>query len=363
MNRDALIDALKLCRGALEGAAVRRVFSHYCFGMTDVYSYNDVVAVVVPFNSGIHAALRGDVLLGVLGTLGKEFQLEHIDDTVIISSNRSKTTLAALSSEEFMFQLPSEKWKVAIDVNDELFTGMTQCAQTVGDDSQHREFTCVTFVAQNDKLTIYSTDDMRLSCFKAPVTYQCKTNGLGWMLPSRSCQLFADLWRMVQDAENPEAESKSKLYISDTWAWLQTSKVTMYSHLEFGTPPNLQETIVALTPKKAKWLDIPEGLVAAVARANVLTANDVSASMRIAVHADQLDVELDESPLGYGTFQEQLTLSAPVETLELELGIVTLNQTIAEIEQVLFTPRCLGLRKGNFTCFVSPSNYGPVEEE
>lgn len=102
METKSLLSALQLCKGAIEAAAVYPIFGHFCFFDDVVYAYNDIVAVMVPLESGLTTALRADVLLGVLPTLAGEMTLTQGKDKVILKSGKVKVELAALPSSSFL---------------------------------------------------------------------------------------------------------------------------------------------------------------------------------------------------------------------------------------------------------------------
>lgn len=350
MKTQTLLSALKLCRGAIENASIFPVFSHFCFCDSYVYSFNDVSAMMVPLDSGITAALRADTLLGVLPTLGEELVLKQTEGVVKITCGRTRIYLASLPSDAFLFDPPEPDWNVDIEVTEELMAGVARCAQTVGDDSQHREFSGVTFEVLRGDLTLYSSDDIRISRFLAG---KCSTNTptkKTWLLPAESCALFLDAWLSIKDIPS----EKAKLYLGQEWALFSANNLLVYSKMLPEVPPDFTTTINKIAPQGLAWNKVPEELRAAVLRAEVLVAKDTTAGIRLSLEDGQLDVRLHEgNGIRYGAFEERIKIKSSA-SITLTLGITKLNQSIQGMEELVFSPRCLSLRKGSYTCWMAP---------
>jgi len=345
MKTELLLATLKDCRGAIENASVFPVFGHFCFCETYVYSFNDVCAVVAPLHSGINAALKADTLLGVLSTLGEEVELEQAENEVTLRSGKIKVSLASRSPEAFVFEPPDPQWALELEVTEELMQGLTLCSQTVGDDSQHREFSGVTFEARQGKLTLYSSDDVRVSRFNAG-----KTSVVGsWILPARGCGLLTTAWGSTK------TKGPVTLCLGKEWVLLNTPELLVYSKVLPEHAPDFDTIIKRLLLPRAVWHEVPAALCAAVLRAEVLVNKDSTAGVCLALDKGQINVSLFEGNLSQeGTFEESITLKKADGNTALTLGIVKLNQSLAGMEELMFSPLCLGLRNGEYTCCIAP---------
>ena len=364
MKTESLIKALKVCRGAVESAGIYPIFSHYCFADDFVYGFNDVCAIVVPFPSGISAGLRGDVLLPLLGTMGEEVTLtEQKNDSILLVSGKSKVELAALPEEAFMFQPPEEEWTFEAEAQSGFFAGLSRCTSTLGDDAQNREFTGVTVLYDGKVLTLYSSDDVRLSKFSAVGTITTKSKKPGkWLIPGRACTLLLDCWQNAKE-DGGETPSTLTLQFSNDWLRLSSDNFDFYSKLMPETPPDYLAVIKKVAPKETIWQPVPVSFTAALRRAEILVGKDSAAAVQLDMEKKTLRLELVKGRgLRYGELEETVTLMTPVPELSLMAGIVKLVASVDSVEEVSFNETCIGLRTRDelYTCWVSP--MGSAEE-
>jgi DNA polymerase III sliding clamp (beta) subunit (PCNA family) len=347
MKTETLNAALKLCRGAIDNVALFPIFNHFCFNGDGqiVYAYNDVAAIITTLDSNINVGLRADVLLGVLPTLAQDLELKTAGDTVKLTSGRVKLEMASMPQEAFQFDPPEPEWDISIPINAAFMAGLTRCAHTVDDKSMiHREFTGISFEAAQGTLTIYSSDNIRLSRF---IVGACSPKlEATWIVPARSCALFLDAW---------QATEESTLHLGKEWALLNTPNLLVYSKTIPEKPPKFRAAIERIMPAAPSWYKVPDELRAAVARAEVLVAKDPTAGVAFALSKGQLDVTLPEdSGIRFGTFEERIPIKGAKEIVEITVGIVKINQSLAEADEMLFHSRCIGMRTGEYTCWMAP---------
>lgn len=356
MKNEDVLKALKICRSAVDSAGIYPVFSHFCFTPDRVYGYNDVCAVLTPLESGIHCALRGTVLLGVLETMRDEVEFVQTEETVQVKSGRSKTDLAALPPESFMFEEPEPDWqqKFSLDDADAFFTGLQRCVQTVGDDSQMKAFTGVTLVFDKT-LTLYSSDDIRLSRFDASeccTAADKKVKGR-WLVPGRACLLLLEAWQAAK--ATGDAEVVSELYLSEEWLLLNASNVLVYSKLLPDTPPDFPATLRKIVPKDAAWQPLPLELRDTLKRAEVLVGKDPLAGMLLSVNKKMVRAKLSETKgVRFGDLDDSIALRDAQESIALTVGIVKLSSSLNDAKEISFNADCIGLRTDAYTCWVAP---------
>ena len=353
MKTETLAAALKVCKGAVETAAIYPIFSHFCFASGAVYAYNDLCAILAPLDVDITAGLRGDTLLGLLPTLGEEVTLTQEEGTVTLKSGKSKVDLPALLEDAFMFEAPEVEWDLVVQVTAPFLDGLQRCAETVGDDSQNREFTGVT-IAYDKGLSLFSSDNTRLSCFDAKGGYTAAstTTPGSWMLSGRACTLLVEAW-MNSDTE--KEASTCTLHLSKDWLLFSTPNLLFYSKLLPEAPPDFAGVLKRIAPKKATWMRIPVDFRATVARALVLTAKAPTAALQLWVEGKTLLAELAQTgDVRFGDLSDASPLSEEVApALTISIGVVKLAESLERAEFMCFSERCLGVRVGGYTCWIA----------
>ena len=354
MKTESLATALKICKGAVETAAIYPIFSHFCFASGAVYAYNDLCAILAPLDTEITAGLRGDMLLGLLPTLGEDVTLTQIEGTVTLRSGKSKVDLPALLEDSFMFEAPEVEWDLEVEVTAPFLEGLKRCAETVGDDSQNREFTGVT-IAYNQGLSLFSSDNTRISCFDAKGTYTAKDGeGPGsWMLSGRACTLLVEAW---QNSTTDEKEASTcTLNLSKDWLLFSTPNLLFYSKLLPEAPPDFAGVLKRIVPKKATWLRIPVDFRDTVARALVLTAKAPTAALQLRAEGKTLFAELAQTgDVRFGDLSDTANLPEEIAApLTISIGVVKLAASLEQTDFMCFSERCLGVKVGGYTCWIA----------
>jgi len=218
----------------------------------------------------------------------------------------------------------------------------------VSADSHHREFTGIAFVAEKNKLTLYSSDDTRISRFEAG---ECAGNG-EWLVPVRGCSQLLELWNGLKETGT---ELEAYLFFNEKWATMETEKARVYCKLMPEAPPDYRATIKRIAPKNALWSTVPAELIKAAARAEVLVAKDLGAGLCLTLEDEVLDARLQEgSRVSYGKFEEQFPMPGVKGKIKLVIEIVRLNQSLQGAKEIMLSAQCLGLTVGDYTCWISP---------
>lgn len=364
MKTEALLKALKICRPAVDSAGIYPIFSHFCFSHEGscVYGFNDVCAIMTELDIGVTGGLRGDVLMGLLPTLKEEVTIDQEGDTVTLQSGGTNLQLACLSEESFLFEMPDEEWLLELELTPAFFEGLAKCIQTVGDDAQHREFTGVVFHF-NKGLSLYSSDDVRLSKFDASVSakFVNRAKAGAWLVPHRACSMLLEAYNAAKDAAGDGEEPR--LSISNDWLMFSAPSLLLYSKLMPETPPDHAATVKRITPTDTVWQAVPDDLKAALTRAEILIAKDPVAAVAMRIKKKALTVTLGNGgSTKLGELDEKIDLPSALPDLKLNVGVVKLSQSLAAAEEVSFSPSCIGLRSGNYTCWVSPLSEEAEEE-
>lgn len=355
MKATDLLAALKLCRSSLSTTDFVPVLAHFCFTGEQVYAYNDISAVVADIETGIHGALRGDALLGVLGTLSGEITLTQEKEHVVLKYGRNRSKLAALSKDALIFHTPEEEEEFSIHVDDDLVAGIARCTDTVGINAMHREFLGVCFSLEGgNALHIYSTDDTRLSHYRVDeenIPEGTEAKPAKWLVPAAACKQIVDLWAATKDTRG-KSDTQATLLFTKHWAILLLDSVCLFSKLMPEEPPDYAAMVKQIAPANNAWQGKPEGLTDALRRAEVLTAKDEQPCVRLQCVGPQLIVSVEGAALG--DLSDNFKLLQPANGIDLYFQAERLRAACDGADTMAFSPRCMGFTSGFYRCFVAP---------
>jgi hypothetical protein len=358
---ETLLAALKTCRSAVKQRGIYPVFSCYCFADDIVFGYDDVVAILAKCQTGLVAAVRGDLLLGTVETFRGEIALEAKEDGhVVIKSGKSTVKVPSMGPDTFLFEPPEDLGsKLELEVSSDFFAGLTKCAATVGDDAQHREFTAVCLSYADKRFTLYSSDDIRLSVFEATEAVKVHKAAKGlkqsWLLSADACQTIVDAVNSVRDSLT--AEQPVTMSFGDEMGSLTAGEqLLVYFRWLDATPPKYAETVARVSPDSAVWVPLSEELRAVVRRAEVLTGKDVASALDIELNGAVCKVALNaDRGTRLGELSTAFSFSSKASTGPLKLSVsVSKLSGIIEAPKVSFSEAGVGFVDGAYTCWVSP---------
>lgn len=350
--------ALKLCKGSLQSVELVPILTHFCFDGDSVYAYNDITAVYVSLDTGLRLGVRGDTLVGVLETLGEDVKLEMVgEDALQMTSSKAKIKVAGLPASTFLLEIPDEPVLLQLDVNDALMRGIELCRATVGLNSLQREYTGVAFLMEEGTLNVYATDDTRLSRFTvdADRILECKAKKPPrFLVPAASCKQFLDVWNDIKEDVEGKPDKGVVLYFSKNWCWMGIERATVFSKLMPESPPDYPSMFEQVFPTDRKWAALPDGLVDAFKRAEVLTSRETMPLMHMTVEGKQLTVSVDKgTSLGHFT-DSFVTGAGGGEKLKLTTSPSKVREAAEGASKFMLSERCLAFKSGEYLCLVSP---------
>lgn len=326
------------------------VLSHFCFVDDMVYAYNDVSAIMVPLETGITAALKGDALLGIIPTLSGEVALEPNEENtkVHVKSGKVKLELAALPPTSFVFDIPEEQETMRLELTDEVVLGLQSCLNTVGISALLREYTgiCFQYNPKDKTLTVYSTDDTRLSVLKIKEGLKVKVKEkTSWLVP-------ASPLRQVLDIRDQNKMSFHVVF-GKSWMWAEIKDIMWFSKLMPETPPNYEEMVKSITPPDAAWFKKPEGLPKSFLRAQVLTYKELRPALQLETSEGEVKIIVSKEN-ARGAFEETFKVKSDLPEVSLLLDPDKLAEVAERVDSVAAHDRCLAMKRGNYLCYIAP---------
>ena len=168
------------------------ILSNFCFTEDGaVYAYDDVVGVTVrEHDFGIIGALPGKDLLKVISSFPKsEITISEEDDgnSVLLKAGRSRTKMALMSEEEFVYKPDLEQEPLfEMEVDQELIVALKMLMVGIGGDNSSPAQTGVTFTQE----ALYTTDNITITSYALPEPIE---NIEQIIVPKSFCDLVCDL--------------------------------------------------------------------------------------------------------------------------------------------------------------------------
>ena len=170
INRADLLKKLTMAKPAVSTQTYIPILSHFMFSGDAVTAYNDINAITVLCDTGMHGCLPADLLIKTLNSMTAEsVSLVQTDNHVLVSAGRSKIKLPMLPVADFPFSFEriSKKTIGTFSMNNIMLKGMQKCLIGVGSDTSHPAQMGVTLDPMYSKTqaAFYSTDNVTLSRF------------------------------------------------------------------------------------------------------------------------------------------------------------------------------------------------------
>lgn len=263
MNRKKLISTLELVKPALADDGLVPIFTNYCFDNGKVFGYKDSLGIVAPCEVKDSFALQGRLLFDLLKQASaKEVEFEQNNDEVVVQSGRTKMTLPSIPKDEFIFEEPEDqKWDFMIDVDDNLITAMTLCLKTSSTDFTMPAFNGLTF--KGGKGTkIYSCDGDSLSRYSLGGN---SPEGVTHTISNEFCEAVIKVCEKT-------GYKNGQLYINDEWSVAELGNdYKIYGRIiQNDEPLDFEKQIKRVVKGAPDYVDIPDGLKAALSRARVV---------------------------------------------------------------------------------------------
>lgn len=355
--------AIRLCKGSLMSMDLVPILTHFCFDGDSVYAFNDITAVVATLETGVSVGVRGEVLLGVLDTLGENVTLAQKKGNILtMKSGKTEVNLITLPKKDFLLSLPDEKVLVKIKVDAALIQGLSLCRATVSENALAREYTGVAVMQDAEEFCIYSTDDTRLSRFRISsksVTKVPSKSEHKFLIPAQSVRQILEVWNTRTEEEEGGKVEGVFLEFTKNWCWMSLDGATLFSKLMPETPPDYAAMFAKVfTMEKSMTSEVPEGFVEALRRAEVLTSRDTQPAVSVEVSSKDLTVSVKKATLG--TFEDSFKVASKTD-VSLRMVPAKLREAADGAEKMAFSDRCIAFKKGAFTCLVSP--LAPEQDE
>ena len=161
MNRNALMNAIRKIRPGVSENSIVETSKFVMFEETHLVSFNDEVAVSVPFEIGIRASVHADSFLKLVGKMASgRISVELGDNEVVISDGKT-TAGFAVSGEAEQPDIGLSSIKKWHDLPEDFCKAVSFCAFSAATDISKGVLTCVNISGG----TVSSCDNFRLTTY------------------------------------------------------------------------------------------------------------------------------------------------------------------------------------------------------
>lgn len=257
MNRQELLEKLELVGRALANDNLVPIFQCFCFDTKRVTCFNDQIAITAPCKTKEAFAVNGKVLLGLLQNTNAKDVDFSIEDDLVITADDSTFKLPWFPKTDFLFVAPATEGAV-VPIRPDLIEGLNSCLQTVSKDNSQAAFmgVCIT---ENPLGTLYSTDGDAITRYHLIEGSDTLTTPT--LLSTNFCETLAKIG------------DKGCLTVAEDWVIGELDNgYTIYGRLlEVDNKIDHEAEIKKTLKGKITYVPVPDGLIAALSRARVLS--------------------------------------------------------------------------------------------
>lgn len=334
VNRSSFAKAVGSVKNAiLPNQDYMKVLSHYgiCNGM--VFGYNDTMLLATPMPELKKAPKMAlpDILLPLVSKMtGKALKLNNSsgDGKVLITSGRSRATLAYLDGESFIFTPDNAKLKakLVIPITKNIVDGIILCLKNINEDPTMSHQMGITLsVDASTLLSLYSTDNATVSRFITKLDKPTNGKGLRVILPKPFC---------TEVAKNGEGELRlsatAALYKNDN-GFLAFTKL-----IEEKEKPNFKGLFT--DSGKEKRIQTSGALANATARAALLMGADTPKSIEICCKNGYLEMK---GASALGKIHERVKLTMKMAAPPNFVDVTNISRALTMCNHLHFRDDCL----------------------
>jgi hypothetical protein len=356
LNRAQLEVALSKVKPGLEnGKEYQEQMKHVFFDGEDIATYNDHIAVLIPFEVDFKTSVRfEDLYKAVHDSLlnHEEIDIYMDKDQLIIKSNDTKVGLATIDFEKIddtlqgiKDQLPNDengaKW---LPVPEDFTVGLGLCVFAASTNMMLKGFTCVRITNED----LMASDNHRGSLF----TFEKDA-------------FNKEKFEFLIQAEDGKELVKFpivEMCISDKWCHFITDDDIVFSTKLVGNEEFLNFSAVFKEAESATKLEFPVSLKDKIEKMLFLTAGDTQLDKFI-------DMEIVDNTLTCkasserGWVEQTVDVDYSGEKIVLCLNPIFLSQVLSETTTVSITEKRSFLHAGNFQHVLMHKEHAEDKED
>lgn len=166
MNREALLKVAALIRPALAVQTFIPAYNHIAFDGDFALTHNDIAAIRVRCDFPEPCCVPGELLIKALGSFSAEgvmLQKTGAEQTLLITSGRSKLKVPTMPLKSFPFDMPKDEG-AHIHLKPEVVGAINKCLVSVGNNPNHPATMGVTLDVDDEECAVlFATDNYTIS--------------------------------------------------------------------------------------------------------------------------------------------------------------------------------------------------------
>jgi len=346
MNRVALVKTLDLVSHALASHDLVPMFKCFTFDGKYVTAYSDAIAIMAPCETKDTFALNGNTLLGLLRNSHAnevEFSIQDKQD-VSIKTGKSRFKMPYFTKDEFLFELPEDKWFSKLPIDDHLLAGLSACLATSSTDLAQPAWLGVHIREAAKNVALYSTDGDAITKFQTKVKAASVSPCL---MPNIFCEA------VLRTCKETECK-KGMICLNEEWAVAELdTSYSIYGRLiKVDDALDFEAEIKNTLKDKPEFVAVPKELDHALSRARVI-ADPESAKTVLDLNNGKLRL-MTETQMGQ--VSDVMPYAAAYE-ITAEVSAAMVQRAIGLCNEVAILEGCTVYRDGA-TLFMIVSNMG-----
>ncbi len=340
MNRKALVEKLSLVSLALADDDLIPILKCFAFTSGHVMACNHTLAVTSPCITDEAFCVHGNTLKGLLeNSHAEEVEFKIDDNDLIVKTGKSTFKLPWFSTEDYLWQVPTDSAQADFDLNADFINGLEACLLTASKDNAQPALMGVQFSYG----ILYSCDGDAVTKFTAKAKAKIKC-----MLPSRFCDA------LIKITKESEAGG-GVVFVSKEWVWVELDNgYTIYGRLMDVDSPLDHEALIKKTLKvQPQFLKLPHGLDHALSRARVV-ADAESAKTVFTIAGGRLKLLTTAS---MGVINDTLPFAGHSD-VQANVSAALIQRCIGLCDQMSVHDNCCAFSGDNQSLFILVSNLG-----
>jgi DNA polymerase III sliding clamp (beta) subunit (PCNA family) len=346
MKRTELVKTLDLVSHALASHDLVPMFKCFTFDSKYVTAYSDAIAIMAPRETVDAFALNGTTLLGLLKNSHSddvEFSIQDKQD-VGIKTGKSRFRMPYFTKEEFLFEVPKDKWFSKLPIDDHLLAGLSACLLTSSTDLAQPAWLGVHLRETAKNVALYSTDGDAITKYqtkvKASSTPAC-------LMPNIFCEAVLRTCK--------ETECKSGFIgLNDEWAMAELNTgYSIYGRLiKVDDALDFEAEIKNTLKGKPEFAAVPRALDHALSRARVI-ADPESAKTVLDLNGGKLRLSTETQ---MGLVNDTVPFPADYD-ISIDVSAAMVQRAVGLCNEMAIMEGCTVYRDGA-TLFMIVSNMG-----
>ena len=345
-----ILDGLNVVKPALCGSDLVPILTHLCFGKGFVFAFNHFMAIKATIPLEIECAIPGGVLLPLANSLGKSLTIDQSGESVTVKAGRSKTKLAAMHKDDFLFQFPDYSGDGSVVLTDTFVKGVSRCLISTGDDLNHPEHLGVTFCSIGGKAALYSTDNKTLSRCNTDMDYAVDGKVL---LPKEFCIQLVSLY-----AKFKSHTEKPTLFFGDQYmiAEFGGGEVLLFSKIDTFPSIDFEKVLNNFDVSGSTYSAIPAGFKEAIDRSIIIQKSSGEQRTSISIKRRSLVVSAET---GVGTVEDAMVLpTAPEASVALTVNPALVSRICNNCSELVVKENAVVFKDGDYVHLISSYNQG-----